>query len=289
MKRITCMLGWGLVIALAGCASQGDIYNLDDRLVALEQRSVRTDQTLRTEIQNYQSNISDTDLKRREQLASLYAGIEGLREDVQRLTGRVEEVEHLSREKGQQVDTAFRSRETRLATIDGDLTDLRKRLVRLEQYLNLEAPPKSATPETPVADAQPVAPAVQPAPVPLSENELYQRAKAAFDGGQHEGALRDFKAFIKDHSKSRNADNAQFWIGEIYYRDQMYEQAILEYQKVIEKYPKGNKVQASMLKQGLAFYRLGDKANARLFLNELIDKFPKSPEASIARQKLKNL
>ncbi|MGB5987136.1 MAG: tol-pal system protein YbgF, partial [Desulfobacterales bacterium] len=127
-----------------------------------------------------------------------------------------------------------------------------------------------------------------PAAAPVSENELYQRAKSAFDQGQHEGALRDFKAFIQSYPKSGNADNAQFWIGEIYYRDQMFEQAILEYQKVIEQYPKGNKAQASMLKQGLAFYRLGDKANARLFLNELIDKYPQSPEASIARQKLNN-
>jgi TolA-binding protein len=58
---------------------------------------------------------------------------------------------------------------------------------------------------------------------------------------------------LKRFPKSDNADNAQFWIGEIYYRQKWYETAILEYQKVIENYPKGNKVQASLLKQGFAF------------------------------------
>ena len=112
-------------------------------------------------------------------------------------------------------------------------------------------------------------------------------AKQAFDQGDFETAREGFQELIKQHPKSKNADNAQFWIGEIYYREKWYEKAIIEYQKVIEKHPKGNKVPASLLKQGFAFYNLGDKANARLILTELIKKYPKSNESNIARQKLK--
>ncbi|MCP4371246.1 MAG: tol-pal system protein YbgF, partial [Deltaproteobacteria bacterium] len=89
------------------------------------------------------------------------------------------------------------------------------------------------------------------------------------------------------YPKSKSADNAQFWIGEIYYREKWYEKAILEYQKVIENYPKGNKDQASLLKQGFAFYNLKDKPNSRLIFKELIKKFPGSNEAKIAKKKLK--
>ena len=53
---------------------------------------------------------------------------------------------------------------------------------------------------------------------------------------------------IQNHPKSSNADNAQFWIGETYYKEKWYEKAILEYQKVIEKYPSGNKAPAALLK-----------------------------------------
>lgn len=94
---------------------------------------------------------------------------------------------------------------------------------------------------------------------------------------------------MKRFPNSDNADNAQFWIGEIYYRQKWYEKAILEYQTVIEKYPKGNKVQASLLKQGFSFFNLGDKANARLIFNELVRKYPDANEAAIAREKLKTL
>ena len=121
----------------------------------------------------------------------------------------------------------------------------------------------------------------------LSEAELYAAAKQSFDQGEFEKAREGFQTLIKLYPKSNNADNAQFWVGEIYYREKWYEKSILEYQKVIENYPRGNKVPASLLKQGLAFFNIGDKANARLILKELVKKFPKSNEAKIAKQKLK--
>ncbi|MBW2193487.1 MAG: tol-pal system protein YbgF, partial [Deltaproteobacteria bacterium] len=119
-----------------------------------------------------------------------------------------------------------------------------------------------------------------------SEDEIYTSAKMAFDRGNYDAAREGFQTLIKQYPGSRHADNAQFWLGEIYYREKWYEKAILEYQKVIEQHPKGNKMQAALLKQGFAFYNLGDKANARLILKELIKKFPESTEAEIARKKI---
>ena len=114
-------------------------------------------------------------------------------------------------------------------------------------------------------------------------------AKQAFDQGDSDAARKKFQELIEKYPRSERADNAQFWIGEIYYREKWYEKAILEYQKVIENYPKGNKVPASLLKQGLAFLNLGDKTNSRLILEELIKKHPKSNEAKIAKDKVKSL
>ena len=92
------------------------------------------------------------------------------------------------------------------------------------------------------------------------------------------------------YSSSRaNADNAQFWIGETFFREKSYEKSILEYQKVIEKYPKGNKVPAALLEQGHAFLALGDKVNSRLIFEELVRKFPQTAEAKAASDKLKEL
>ena len=94
---------------------------------------------------------------------------------------------------------------------------------------------------------------------------------------------------MDQHPKSKQADNAQFWLGEVFYREKWYEKAILEYQKVIENYPKGDKIRGALLKQGFSFLNLDDKSNARLILRELIRKYPDSNEAEIAKKKLKTL
>jgi tol-pal system protein YbgF len=130
---------------------------------------------------------------------------------------------------------------------------------------------------------------VEKAPEDVSEDEIYRQAKQAFDKGDSVAARSKFMELIKRYPKSDRADNAQFWIGETYYREKWYEKAILEYQKVIENYPKGNKVPASLLKQGFAFLNLKDKANSRLILQELIKKHPKTNEAKIAKDKLTDL
>ena len=123
----------------------------------------------------------------------------------------------------------------------------------------------------------------------LSDDELYVRAKQSFDNGEYETARKGFQDLLDKYPKSKNADNAQFWIGEIYYREKWYEKAILEYQKVIENYPQGNKVPGSLLKQGFAFLNIGDETNARLILRELMNKYPESNEAKVAGKKLDEL
>jgi tol-pal system protein YbgF len=122
-----------------------------------------------------------------------------------------------------------------------------------------------------------------------SDHEMYSRAKQAFDAGDLDAAREGFQDMLKRYPQSNNADNAQFWLGEIYYQEKWYEKAIVEYQKVIENYPKGNKVKSALLKQGYAFINIGDKSNASIILKELIKKYPDSSEAQLATRKLSQI
>ena len=166
-----------------------------------------------------------------------------------------------------------------LDKISINLNQMEARLRYIEQYLNLESAGSPGEPKKTTFKSEKA----------RTDQESYVAAKQAFDQGDFKTARSGFEVIIKDFPKSEHADNAQFWIGEIYYREKWYEKAILEYQKVIENYPKGNKVPASLLKQGFAFLSLGDKANARLILNELAKKYPKTNEGKIAAQKLKEI
>ena len=301
------MKNWIIIILIlfffAGCALQKDLRALDKRLtiaetqvkISKERHDTYIAQNSKALKKNQGRIIAEVnDLKKirekeEQKLRNKYAGqsadLEQIREDLQLINGRLEEIEYLFKRRLDSFEEKEKNRGSRLDQLAEDIRQLKKRSNHLEKYLNLE---HSATAANVLKDAS-IANDPPKQINKLTEKQLYLSAKNAFDSTDFAKALAMFEKFLKKYPKSKNADNSQFWIGEIYYHDKWYEKAILEYQKVIEKYPRGNKVPAALLKQGLAFFRLGDKANTRLILKELIKKFPKVNEAKIARKKLKDL
>jgi tol-pal system protein YbgF len=285
IKTKLMIIGGLLVFILSGCATQKDMTSVDTRLTEMELRNAEARKNrddIKYQVDEYSKMRESMDRELRRQSASLRALIEELREEIRILNGRLEEYDFALKQQQKGVD-GFQSKNE---TVSNQLMETTakndQRIARLENYLNLESARKS-TKVVPV-----VTPAAQAkAPKKLGEEEIYKLGKQAFDQGDSDTAKKHFQELIKRFPKSENADNAQFWIGEIYYREKWYEKAILEYQNVIEKFPKGNKVPAALLKQGLAFQNIGDKANSRLILEELIKKYPKTNEAKIAREKIK--
>ncbi len=269
------------LVILCGCAMQQDVIVLYDRMAVLEQRNVELEKDEAQLKSLMQECIKKQEAKEhyyRTRSADMQVMLDGLREEIRILNGKLEETEYLLKRKIAALEDAIAKRKDILGKVEKRSALNYDCIVNIQQYLNLE----SSGPYSKIK-------AVDKTKKRLSEDEVYASAKQAFDRGDLEAAREEFQRIIKQYPKSRHADNAQFWIGEIYYREKWYEKAILEYQKVIEKYPKGNKVPASLLKQGLAFLNLGEKANARLILNELVAKHPKSNEAKIAKRKLKGL
>ena len=274
--KITAIFAFMIVLMTVACATQSDVVSLDSRLGEIEMREAE----LRRQKAAVEAQRQENEQALRQQSATLRASIEELREEVRSLTGRLEQLEH--RQAQQQSSQVSSELQTSVADSD-------RRLKRIEEYLNLESATAAAAAGGAAAVSTSKIKAEDRPAAALSDEALYSRAKQAFDQGDSDAARKDFEKFISLYPKSKNADNAQFWIGEIYYRDKWYEKAILEYQKVIEIYPDGNKVPASLLKQGFALYNIGDKANARLILEELVRKYPKTNEANVASKKLQSM
>lgn len=287
-----------ILIALFGfgCALRKDVIILDNRIGEMRLRAV----TAENEINQLKTRLADINTRAdqisregdekeknlRGQTAGQRAEIEALKENIRVLNGKLEELNHLLKQKSKSLDESDGKTDGRLARIEEEAAAFRgykDRIARLEQYLNLESKDKAGTraPSTARKEDQ------KEIPKELSEDDLYSSALQSFDKGNFAAAREKFQEMLTKYPESDKADNCQFWMGESFYQEKWYEKAILEYQKVIEKYPKGNKVQASLLKQGLSFYNLGDKENATLVLNELIQKYPKSNEAMVASKKLK--
>jgi tol-pal system protein YbgF len=298
MPNKTLWIGLVAAVLLCSCALQEDVYTLDHRLSALERRNLELEKqnreldTLNRDLIQAKESISsrvegldqtrrDDEMELRAQYAGLAAQIQSLQETSQMLSGRLEEMDYLLNQKLEGFeDNQLKNRE-RMDRMATDMAAVQKRMDMIDQYLNLEA----------AQVKQPASPAVSAvaAAKPASDQTLYAEAKKAFDEGNVQAARKGFEQLLADYPQSPHADNAQFWIGETYYREKWYEKAILEYQKVIEKYPSGNKTPAALLKQGLSFLNIGETNNARLVLKELVAKHPSTNEASIAKQKLESL
>lgn len=280
------------ITILCGCAMQQDVVTLDDRITMIEKRNTKLEERfldlgknsadLQSKIDKYSLDQNQKGQTLRDQHAGINVTIDRLREEIQDLNGRLEENDYILKKKINYYEVIDKQQEDRLKNLEESLRLIQDGILSLEQYLNLEPSANRFK-----KDTDSIVKSENQSEEKFSENEIYILAKKAFDQADFEEARLKFQKLIQKYPQSKNADNAQFWIGETYYREKWYEKAILEYQNVIEKYPKGNKVQASLLKQGFSFFNLGDKANARLILKELIGKYPKSNEAKIAKQKLK--
>jgi len=222
-------------------------------------------------------------------IAQLQADLLGAMENIQVLTGRIEESNYLLRgaiEKDTTKTDAMTSKMNEFSLI---VEDLSYRLGIIETYASTEIEEKkqkAILEKSSPAEQKGEVEALTPQQRELTESELYDRALGYHRDGRHQEAMADFDTFLALYPKSDLADNAQFWIGEAYKAQGKYEEAILAYQKVINNYPQGNKVPAAMLNQGFAFEKIDDKTTAELVFKRLLKNFPNTSEAESARKRL---
>ena len=279
-----------VLIFFSGCVSDDQMKQTEARLYNLE-RYQNTDQEDMNRIKSKvdellqstsRSGENEKDL--RVNYAEVSTQLDALKESIYRANGKIEESNHYTSRLIDELNAKIEALKADISVLDNRLKTLED-YVGFENKLPVESKPESKPDaQTAPPDSKPIAGGSE-----ITENSLYNSAKESFDNGDYGKSLELFSEMLTKFPKSSQADNAQFWIGEIYYRQKWYEKAILEYQKVLEKFPKGNKAPAALLKQGFAFENLGDRTNAKLILNELIKKYPKSPERKIAQKKLDDM
>lgn len=276
MRKIFLFMLAGLLVS--GCATQSDFRQLQGRMDSLEAQNRKLSQSLKA-LESQMTGNEDQRYDLRELVANVDAQFDELKTEVRKIRGNVEESRYQTRER---LKTLEKNLQQAKADIDKNAQSLAfhdTRLSHLESFMGMESADKfKARAESQYPDKKELK--------DLTEAELYDVAKQMFDDGEYEAAMQGFQTFLKKYKQSDKADNARFWIGEIYFAEKWFEKAILEYEKVINDFPEGNKVPAAYLKQGISFHKLGENANARLILKELLQKFPDSNEAKIAKRQI---
>ena len=261
-----------LVLALAGCATQADIQELER-----EQRRMRT------------------------QLADTRATLDTVQREIAKVRGGVDEVRYSSRGGGsapQRLDDL----EARVATLEGHPRAASAPDGGSPSAAN-GAPAAGGGDGGAPAPANPVpaATATPAAPREIAANDLareeardnspddYKRALALVHQGAYDKAIQALRDFLRTNQESPLAPNAQYWIGDCYYALGDYYQAILNLNQVRQQHPKSERAPAAVLKIGLAFQQMGNKSEARLAFQKVVNDYPSSPEAAQAREKLQAL
>jgi tol-pal system protein YbgF len=132
-------------------------------------------------------------------------------------------------------------------------------------------------------------PAAPPTAAPPSARVLYDNALRDFTSGKYDLARQQFLDYLRYYGRTPLAGNAQFYIGETYYRQNDFRRAITEYDKVLESFPDSNKVAGAYLKKGYALLELGQREDGVAALRTLVQRFPRSDEARWARARLERL
>lgn len=128
--------------------------------------------------------------------------------------------------------------------------------------------------------------ALPPAPTPEG---VYNEAYNTLRSGNYEGARQQFNRFLQKYKESDLAGNAQFWIGESYFKQNKFEEAIVALEELIKNYPKSNKIADAYYKQALSFSAIKDVVAAKARLEMLLNEYPNGDLAQKAKKKLDEL
>ena len=119
----------------------------------------------------------------------------------------------------------------------------------------------------------------------MDVNELYTTGLETLKKGDSEKAEMYFTLILNKYSTDKLAGNAQYWLGEVYYKDKKYDKAAVAFAKGYNNYKDGTKGADSLLKLGLSMAQLNKKEEACTAFVNLPLEFKKAETSIIEKAK----
>jgi len=127
-------------------------------------------------------------------------------------------------------------------------------------------------------------------PVAVDEKAAYQSAvDLVLVDKDYQQAITAFEAFVIDHPESSLIANAQYWLGQLLYKEKKRDEARNAFLIVTEKYPDSSKRADSLFKIGIIDEYLGKKESAKSFYQKVLSEYPDSSASDLASKRLKAL
>jgi len=123
----------------------------------------------------------------------------------------------------------------------------------------------------------------------MDEQRAYQDAFNFLKNSEYDKAVAAFQSFLKTFPQGAYADNAQYWLGEVFYVTKDYQKAADAFTDVVNKYPKSAKLADAHLKIGFSFYELKNYSRAEQSLKLVSEKYPDTTAARLAQKRLQQM
>ena len=167
--------------------------------------------------------------------------------------------------------------------LDGKINDISS-AVR-----TLMAPPATPPPAVVPAAGGTAQPGADNCPPGASAELTYTQALGDYNGKKDETSLEEFGQYVKCFPKSANAPNAQWYIGQIYYRTQNWPDAVQAFDAVLEQFPKNSKTADAQYMKAVALMSNHQKTDAGKEFRNFIATYPDSPKVPEAHKHLREL
>ncbi len=223
--------------------------------------------------------------------------VEQTADSTNRMSATVTELQQKLASQNESISGKVDSASGQVQSLNDSMDELKSRVSKLQQTLNAmqtqmqNTQPAGGVQGNPQGGGQPGpgasgAPAANAAP-PLEDT--FQAGVRDFNSAKYNVAQGEFQDVIQYYPNDDMAGQAQFYLGEIAYRQQDYTNAVKAYNAVLEGFPSINKAPAAQLHKGLSLLAMNKRNPGIEELRALIHKHPQSPEAAQARTKLNGM
>ena len=98
----------------------------------------------------------------------------------------------------------------------------------------------------------------------------FRQAETVFQTGDYEGAIREFRQYLRVTNSDALAPRAYSNLGESYRQIGQVERAISSYQTILEDYPNSDQVPSALTSLGLITYEQGDFEESHDYFDQLL-------------------
>lgn len=100
----------------------------------------------------------------------------------------------------------------------------------------------------------------------------YRQAETVFQTGDYEGAIREFRQYLRVTNSDALAPEAYMNLGVAYRQVGQDDRAISSYQTVLDEYPNDDQVPAALTSLGLLYFELDDYETSHEYFSQLLQK-----------------